>query len=179
MRLLDRSFVDGRIYCKLQRDTISQVRGQTFDLRNEQHFLLIAGSVFLNGDLVGIHLPANRAVSGDRVWLTNPGKVQKAPLSVLLLTHGSLMIVAWIGLTSIGIVMARYFKTSWQKRKIFGKDAWFVWHVSCMFLTWAFTLIGFILIFVDVGQWNTSVHAVMGCVVLVLVILQAIGGAAR
>lgn len=128
---------------------------------------------------VGPHLISDRAASGNRYWLTDPREVQKAPLSALLLTHGSLMIVAWIGLTSIGIVMARYFKASWEKRKIFGKDVWFVWHVLCMFLTWALTLIGFILIFVDVGQWNTSVHSVMGCVVLALVNLQAIGGAIR
>lgn len=170
-------FIDGRIYCKLQRDTMSTIMGEPFDLENDEFFLLIAGSVFLNPNSVGIHLGGDRAVSGNRYRLNDPREVRKAPLSVLLLTHGSFMIVAWIGLTSIGVVISRYFKTS--KSKVFGKDAWFVWHVFCMFLTWVLTLIAFILIFVDVGQWNASVHSVMGCVVLALVILQAIGGASR
>lgn len=176
--MLSTQFIDGRIYCKLHRNTVSVVNQQVFDLVNEKHHLLIAGSVLLNPNSIGPHSPLNRAVSGDRYWLSDPRLVQKAPLSALLLIHGSFMIVSWIGLTSIGVVIARYFKTSW-KRTIFGKDAWFIWHVCCMFLTWALTLIGFIIIFVDVGQWNLSVHSVMGCVVLALASLQAIGGAAR
>jgi hypothetical protein len=177
--MLSSRFIDGRIHCKLQRDTMSTIMGQPFDLENDEFYLLLAGSVLLNPNSVGLHLGADRGVSGNRYRLNDPREVRKAPLSPLLLTHGSFMIVAWIGLTSIGVVISRYFKTSWGKRKVFGKDAWFVWHVFCMFLTWVLTLIAFILIFVDVGQWNASVHSVMGCVVLVLVILQAIGGASR
>lgn len=154
------------------------VNNQVFDLLNQRHHLLIAGSTLLRGVLVGPHGPANRAVSGEKYWLSDPREVQKSSLSPLLLTHGSFMIVSWIGLTSIGVVIARYFKTSW-KQTIFGKDSWFVWHVCCMFLTWMLTLIGFILIFVDVGQWSLSVHSVMGCVVFALVSLQVIGAAAR
>lgn len=161
----------------MHRDTVSIVNGQVFDLENEKHYLLLAGSIFLIGNLVGPHA-ANRGVSGERFFLTDPRQVQKAPLSALLLTHGSFMIVAYIGLTSIGVVIARYFKTSW-KGKTFGADTWIIWHVCCMFLTWTLTLIGFIIIFVDVGQWNLSVHSVLGCVVLTLASIQVISGAAR
>jgi hypothetical protein len=179
VRMLESRFIDGRIYCKLQRDTMSTIMGQSFDLENDKFYLLLAGSILLNTNSVGRHVGLDRDVSGSRYRLTDPREVQNVPLSALLLTHGSFMIVAWIGLTSIGVVIARYFKASWSKQKIFGKDAWFVWHVCCMFLTWTLTLIAFILIFVDVGQWNLSVHSVLGCVVLALVILQAIGGASR
>ena len=178
IRLIDSSLIDGRIYCKMQSDTLSVVNGQVFDLENDKHYLLLAGSPFLQqGNLVGPH-QANRGVSGEQFLLTDPREVQKATRSALLLTHGSFMIVAWIGLTSIGVVIARYFKTSWKK-KTSGTDSWLLWHICCMFLTWALTLIAFIIIFVDVGQWNLSVHSVMGCVVFALVSVQAIGGAAR
>lgn len=161
----------------MHRDTLSIVNGQVFDLENDKHYLLLAGSISLFGNLVGPH-QANRGASGEQFLLSDPRLVQKAPRSALLLTHGSFMIVAWIGLTSIGVVIARYFKTSWKKKSS-GTDSWLLWHICCMFLTWALTLIGFIIIFVDVGQWNLSVHSVMGCVVFALVSVQAIGGAAR
>lgn len=173
---MDSSFDDGRIYCKLQRDTFSIVMGQPFDLKDEKHHLLLAGGFEIRPNSVGQH--THRGVTDERLWLTDPRIAQKAPLSGLLLTHGSFMIVAWIGLTSIGVVIARYFKTSF-KQTIFGLDSWFFWHVCCMFLTWMLTLIAFIIIFVDVGQWSLSVHSVMGCVVLALVCLQAISGATR
>lgn len=177
IRKLEATSIDGRIYCKLERDTFSEVRGEGFHLEDQKHYLLIAGGVETFALSVGPHL--DRGKSDQRVNLTDPSPVREAPLSPLVLTHGSFMIVAWIGLASIGIVMARHFKTSWPKRKIFGQDVWFIWHVLCMFFTWALTLIGFILIFVDVGRWNASVHSIMGCVVLGLASLQAIGGAAR
>lgn len=67
--MLEARFINGRIYCKLERDTVSVIRGQTFDLRNEQHHLLIAGSPNLEINSVGLHDFLNRAISGERVWL--------------------------------------------------------------------------------------------------------------
>lgn len=89
------------------------------------------------------------------------------------------MIVSWIGLTSIGIVFARYFKKSWSNRKTCGQDVWFIWHVICMFLSWILTIAGFVIIFVYRGEWSTSAHAIMGCVVLGLAVIQPIGAVFR
>lgn len=35
------------------------------------------------------------------------------------------MIVSWIGLASLGIVLARYYKSTWVGSSVFGKDLWF------------------------------------------------------
>ena len=121
---------NNRIYCKLERDSFSVVREKIFDLENETYYLMIAGGLLATPNGVSSHvIGGNHAISGRRFDVSEPGEVLVGPLSALLLAHGSLMIVAWIGLTSIGVFMARYFKTSWNDRKIFGKDAWFIGNV--------------------------------------------------
>jgi hypothetical protein len=153
-----------------------------FDLVNEKfHIMLASGPVF-SANSIGNHgsQASARGVSYFAIDLRIPQNVGTAELSsLLMLLHGSFMIVAWIGCSSIGVVFARYFKSSWKNRKIGGKDIWFFWHILCMFLTWVLTLAAFIIIFIDVGGWRTSVHAVTGCVVFVFACIQPIGAAFR
>jgi hypothetical protein len=178
VRLVEGRIVDGRIYCRVARDTNTVVRGQIFNLETQMHYIQVAGGPVVLPNHVGAHLTF-RHMSDTMVDLANPGKVRGARLSPLLLTHGSLMIVAWIGLTSIGIVMAKYFKPMWPNKKIMGKDLWFFWHTCCMILTWILTLVGFILIFVDLGTWRSTTHSILGCIVFTFASLQAIGGVMR
>lgn len=42
IKLLEKSHVDGVIYCKVERDAVSTVKGQTFDMINEKYHLLLA-----------------------------------------------------------------------------------------------------------------------------------------
>lgn len=44
---------------------------------------------------------------------------------LLLRLHGSFMAAAWLGCTSIGIVLARYFKQTWVGSSLCAKDLWF------------------------------------------------------
>lgn len=71
IRTLETRLIDGRIYCKLERDEFSVIRGQTFDLRNQQHHLLVAGGLFVNADSVSIHTSTARNVSNGKYWLAN------------------------------------------------------------------------------------------------------------
>lgn len=89
------------------------------------------------------------------------------------------MIVAWILLSSVGIFIARYFKETWKDKTICGHAVWFFWHFMCMLLTWILTISSFVIIFVEVGEWRTSVHAVTGTVVTVLVFFQPVGAIFR
>lgn len=90
------------------------------------------------------------------------------------------MIVAWFGAASIGIFIARYFKETWKGQKACGnKDIWFVCHFICMLITWTLTIAAFIIIFVEVGAWRTSVHSVTGTITMVLVFIQPIGAVFR
>jgi hypothetical protein len=56
----------------MRRDAFSTVNGQDFDLINDQHYLLLAGStsVFVNN--IGPHLLNDRGVSNEQYWLADP-----------------------------------------------------------------------------------------------------------
>lgn len=42
IRLVDSSYINGTIRCRIERQTISVVRGRRFDLANDQYYLLLA-----------------------------------------------------------------------------------------------------------------------------------------
>lgn len=42
IRLLEKSYVDGVIHCKVERDAVTTVKGQKFDLINGKYHLLLA-----------------------------------------------------------------------------------------------------------------------------------------
>lgn len=176
--MIESYIIDDRIYCKVKRIPESTVRGYTFDLMNEKYYLLLATGVNINLESVEKH--DQEAISYSTVLLTVPENVDiDSSTSPLILVHGSFMIVSWIGLASVGIVLARYFKKSWPNKTICGQDIWFIWHVLCMLLTWVLTIAGFIIIFVYLGRWSQSAHAVMGCIVLALAVIHPIGAVFR
>ncbi|XP_059609941.1 putative ferric-chelate reductase 1 homolog [Phlebotomus argentipes] len=90
--------------------------------------------------------------------------------ATLIKLHGTFMVIAWLGTTSMGILIARYFKRTWVNRQIFGTEAWFFWHRACMLFTWTFTLIAFIMIFIDVDGWSygEAPHAILGTITTIL-----------
>lgn len=171
--------VDGSIYCLVERDNFTIVEGMEFDLTNSKHYLLLVSGTEFTATSIGSHgVPAR---SSEPVSLTFPAIIAaERPLSVLLMLHGSFMIVAWILTSTVGVIIARYFKKSFTKQKVCGKhDVWFFWHVLCMVLTWVLTLSAFIIIFIEIGAWRTSVHSVVGTVVTVLLFFQPIGATFR
>uniref|UniRef100_S4PTB7 ascorbate ferrireductase (transmembrane) n=2 Tax=Pararge aegeria TaxID=116150 RepID=S4PTB7_9NEOP len=88
------------------------------------------------------------------------------------------MIIAWLGAASLGIVLARYFKKTWDGKTLGGVDIWFAYHRILMVLTWVLTVGGFILILVEVGGWQTTgdnPHAITGIVTVLLCFIQPIG----
>lgn len=68
--LLESRFIDGRIYCRVQRETVSIVNEQIFDLEDD-FYLLIASGTALREDSVGPH-GANRGATQERISLLNP-----------------------------------------------------------------------------------------------------------
>ena len=51
-----------------------------------------------------------------------------------------------------------------------------------MIITWCLTLAGFVLIFVELGEWvgpNSKTHAILGCITTLLCFIQPIGAAFR
>lgn len=179
LRLVDASYVDGVIYCKVERDAKTTIEGHTFDLINSKYHLLLATGDNLRDNSVGYH-SSSRAAAAQAISLSVVGNISGA--SVLLLRlHGAFMITAWIGTASIGILLARYFKQTWVGSQMCGKDQWFAWHRICMVMTWLLTIAGFIIIFVEIKGWSQvdNPHAILGVITTVLCFFQPIGAAFR
>lgn len=175
IRLLEKSHIDGVIHCKVERDAVSTVKGQKFDLINEKYHLLLATGSEADSTHVSYH-DIGRHVSGAPLALAEVGPVQGTS-KILLRLHGAFMLTAWIGTASLGILLARYFRQTWVGSQLCGKDQWFAWHRFLMVLTWVLTMAGFVIIFVEIGGWSQvdNPHAILGMVTTVLCFLQPIG----
>jgi hypothetical protein len=173
VRLVRGQVNEGRIHCFIERpNNVTTVDGATFDL-NSKHYLLLAKGYSLGNNMVGPHGSLYRAVSDGPTLLT-PGIVAAAGARPMTIAHGALMIIAWIGTAAIGIFIARFFKNSWIGRKVCGTEVWFFWHTFFQIITWILTIIAIILIFVDVGEWRTTTHSILGMIVMSFAILQPI-----
>ncbi|XP_034826030.1 putative ferric-chelate reductase 1 homolog isoform X1 [Maniola hyperantus] len=177
VQLLESSTIDGKLYCKFRRDTVSTVMGQTFDLAsNRYNLMVVSGDSMKEADRVGFHSLAYEA-TGAPLSLSTVGAAAGGS-KLLLKLHGSFMITAWLGAASLGIVLARYFKKTWEGKTLGGVDIWFAYHRILMVLTWVLTVAGFILILVEVGGWQTTgdnPHAITGIVTVLLCFIQPIG----
>ncbi|XP_058458577.1 putative ferric-chelate reductase 1 homolog isoform X2 [Malaya genurostris] len=169
------TFEDGVIYCQVERDSMTTVKGQRFDLINGKYHLLLATGSSADSTHVSYH-DIGRHVSGVPLALAEVGHVQGSS-KLLLRLHGAFMLTAWIGTASLGILLARYFRQTWVGSQLCGKDQWFAWHRFLMVITWLLTMAGFVIIFVEIGGWSQAQnpHAILGTVTTVLCFLQPIG----
>ncbi|XP_049881271.1 putative ferric-chelate reductase 1 homolog [Pectinophora gossypiella] len=177
VQLQESSMIDGKLYCKFRRDTVSTVMGQTFDLANNKYNLMIvSGDSMKDADRVGFHSQAYES-TGEPLALATVGTAG-ASSKLLLKLHGCFMLTAWLGTASLGILLARYFRQTWVGKQLGGKDIWFAYHRILMVATWVLTVAGFILILVEVGGWSTTgdnPHAITGIVTVILCFIQPIG----
>lgn len=97
--------------------------------------------------------------------------------------HACLAIIAWIGLCSIGVVLARYYKPMWISKKLFGTAIWFQVHRAVMIVAAVLNLIAVIVIFNGsfeiYGTNLQKAHPIFGIIVTVLSILNCVGGFLR
>lgn len=177
VQLLESSVIDGKLYCKFRRDIVSVVKGQTFDLAsNMYNLMIVAGSSMKDANRVGFHDIAYEATGAPQA-LAAVGTAA-AGSKTLLKLHGCCMVLAWLGTASLGILLARYFRQTWVGKQLGGKDIWFAYHRIFMITTWVLTVIGFILILIEVGGWSTTgdnPHAITGIITVVLCFIQPFG----
>uniref|UniRef100_A0A1A9WDX6 Ferric-chelate reductase 1 homolog n=1 Tax=Glossina brevipalpis TaxID=37001 RepID=A0A1A9WDX6_9MUSC len=178
-RLVESSFINGVIYCKVERDQITKVRNHEFDLVNKKYFLLLASGKSLKDTGVGYHDIA-RSPSSKAINLAELQSLSAAS-PILLRLHGAFMVIAWIGTTSLGIIFARYFKQTWTGSQLCGKDQWFAWHRICMVTTWSLTMAAFVIIFVEIKGWSAepNPHAVLGVITTIICFIQPFGALFR
>nr|XP_042135740.1 ferric-chelate reductase 1 isoform X2 [Peromyscus maniculatus bairdii] len=87
---------------------------------------------------------------------------------------GALMFVAWMTTVSIGVLVARFFRSVWSKAFFLGEAAWFQVHRMLMLATSVLTCTAFVLPFVYRGGWSrrAGYHPYLGCTVMILAVLQ-------
>ncbi len=137
------AYTDGVISCRwTMAGKVTVGNGRAFDLLNKRYHLLLAHGEMDDG-LKGVHDVKTPSSAG--VDLAAAGALVGASatkdLRYLVRVHGSLMVVTWLGLVSVAIVFARYFKDAWSDRLLCGVKIWFaVSFVGMIFVSQSFLI---------------------------------------
>jgi len=163
---------DGWIYCSWTRNISVVIENEIWDFESEKYHVMLALGNAVNSQ---IQFHSSKVVSGEPMGLGETGLI-KAKSRLYIILHGSFMIGAWIFAASLGIIFARYFNQTWTNSKVWGLDQWFVWHRTMMFLVWALSIAGLVLIVFDVEGITPTImhnpHAIMGFVTVGLAFIQ-------
>ncbi|CAL4124791.1 unnamed protein product, partial [Meganyctiphanes norvegica] len=160
------SFMDGRIYCSFVRDVETNIMGNDFNLDTDKYNLMVAAGGVGSGNSIGYHTVGRSVSAGEQISLGSFASVAGKDDSARTL-HACFMVVAWVFAASAGMLMARYFKKTWRGSKYRNIDQWFHWHRFLMGLTWLLTMVGFVLIVVDLKglsqiPFSDNPHVVFG-----------------
>ncbi|XP_070501842.1 putative ferric-chelate reductase 1 homolog [Chironomus tepperi] len=179
VQLREGRFENGMIYCQVERPAVTRVNNVVFDLSKNTYYLLMASGSGLRAGSVDYH-DINRAASSSALNLAEVANIT-AKSKFLLRFHGSLMVLTWIGSTSIAIVMARYFKLTWRRSSMCGKDLWFAWHQLLVIITIVLSAVAFIVIFIEFKGWSpaNTIHSYLGVTTTAICFLQALIGFSR
>ncbi|XP_037537910.1 putative ferric-chelate reductase 1 [Nematolebias whitei] len=166
---IEASMQSGVISCSFtSMNTISTQRTSGI---NQMYYILFASGPSSNGI---IQLHTKTFASTAKIDIIKPQRLQNADavFPQIMQAHGALMLIAWMTTSSLGMMVARYLKGMAKGTTLFGKDIWFVIHVTMMSLTVAETIIAFILAFSHIRGWAEGAHSVMGCLVMILTMIQ-------
>lgn len=166
---------DGILNCRWTRDIEILENGMTFNLLNNEYYILLAKGPMKTATEKKYH--DYRLRSETAVNLTSIGIIDSGSPSSLIKAHGSLMVISWVGLVSIGILLARHYKDAWGEKTLCNVKIWFAFHRAFMLTSVLMIISAFIIIFVHVGAWSSSakLHAILGCISTGFAILQPIG----
>ncbi|XP_029979757.1 putative ferric-chelate reductase 1 [Sphaeramia orbicularis] len=149
--------------------SMNAISTQRTSASNTSYYIMFAHGPSANGQ---IQFHRGTFISSQKVDLSKPQLVTNAGLPQIIKAHGALMLIAWMSTGSVGMIVARYLKGVAKGRSLWGKDIWFVVHVAVMCVTVAATVIAFILSFSSVKGWSGGAHPVLGCLVMILSLLQ-------
>ncbi|XP_073719786.1 putative ferric-chelate reductase 1 [Misgurnus anguillicaudatus] len=143
-----------------------------------QYYLMIASGPASQGS---IQEHTKKFVTQDKADLLNPTviKSEAEAYPAIVKAHGALMLIAWMTTGSVGMLIARYLKAVGKGRGCCGKDFWFLAHVTLMSLSIIATAIAFIIVFSYAQDWAGGAHPVLGCLVMILSLIQPIVAALR
>nr|XP_055037979.1 putative ferric-chelate reductase 1 [Misgurnus anguillicaudatus] len=141
-----------------------------------QYYLMIASGPASQGS---IQEHTTTFVSQTKANLVNPTVTGSEVFPAIVKAHGALMLIAWMTTGSVGMLIARYLKAVGKGSCCCGKDFWFLAHVMLMSLSIIATSIAFIIIFSYAQDWSGGAHPVLGCLVMILTLIQPIVAALR
>ncbi|XP_026869089.2 putative ferric-chelate reductase 1 [Electrophorus electricus] len=163
------SFTNGVISCSFtSRNSISTTRSSAST--NSYYIFLANGPVDQNG-VIQIH-PNTPIISSAKIDLYSPQVLGGEQYPAIVKAHGCLMLISWMTTGSVGMLIARYLKKTTRGTRCCGKDFWFVAHMLLMLLSVAATIIAFILVFSYAQDWAGGAHPVLGCMVMILSLVQ-------
>ncbi len=111
-------------------------------------------------------------------WLAAPIDLTRGhDVSVAVAWHGRLMVLAWCVLFPFGILAARFFKITARQNWPTQLDnkAWWIAHNGLQYAG-AIALLTAVFIVLTPGGMSSSVHAILGWIVVVLTAVQFVGG---
>ena len=124
---------EGRVTCQWKSDGALDMRGRKFDIVKQSYYLLLAKGPLKNER-------GTKGYHSERVFSQEKQSLQSSALIVsnsdatsssskagyLIKTHGSLMVITWVGLVSVAIMIARHFKEQLGDGKVCGTKLWFL-----------------------------------------------------
>ncbi|ESO88312.1 hypothetical protein LOTGIDRAFT_165756 [Lottia gigantea] len=175
------SYKDGVLYCSFTVDVHVDF-GKQFTLH---HYLMFAEGDSRDGRILPHLLTTLPMVSVNKVDFQSVRLLGiEEPQFPLVKAHGTLMMIGWLVLNSIGVVFARYAKPLWGNKTPFGIKIWFHTHRICMISTLILTLLALLLIVIEVdgiskmpdipGRLYWQFHPVIGFIVVILTIANPI-----
>ncbi|KAL3313560.1 DOMON domain-containing protein frrs1L [Cichlidogyrus casuarinus] len=176
--------MEGKLLCRFRRMVVPPEHVDKLkDLSTSQYYLIHTRGQKLTSSGFGEPLPGGEAFAPHPVVVSSLvyGSMTGAPGEgdSTAKAHGACMVLAWVFCSSVGIILARYYKDVWPNSGLFGQRVWFQLHrilqISCVFLT----ILGLILILIRLnGQysqtstWPNLMHPILGIIVIALTILN-------
>uniref|UniRef100_A0A4D5R8W8 Ferric-chelate reductase 1 n=1 Tax=Scolopendra viridis TaxID=118503 RepID=A0A4D5R8W8_SCOVI len=178
-------YEDNYIYCRYTSSPVITIsNAESINFLNNTYYLFLAHGIMASAT-PPVALRKHRKqpiVSATMASVTSVEELGVASTALVKL-HGCLMVIAWIGTVSVAIFLARYFKQTWTEVVHCKQKVWFTWHRGLNILTVLLTIIGFIVIFVQLNGWSqiwaVNPHPILGVVTTILAILQPIMAAFR
>ncbi|XP_058394598.1 ferric-chelate reductase 1 isoform X2 [Diceros bicornis minor] len=169
---------DGVMQCSFRRNITLPAVKNRFDL-NTSYYIFVADGAADDGRIYK-HSQQPLITYEKHDVTDSPKNIGGFHSLLLLKAHGALMFVAWVTTVSIGVLIARFFKPVWSKAFL-GKAVWFQVHRMLMLTTSALTCIAFVLPFIYRGGWSwyAGYHPYLGCIVVILAVLQPLLAAFR
>lgn len=173
------NYIEGVLTCKWKHKFSIRIKDKIFDILKKNYYLLLA-----KGPIGANKIKEKHTQQIASITPANLTKISiiRGKSSLLVKIHGSFMVATWIGLVSIGILLARYFKQVWEGSTLCKSKIWFATHRAIMLLSVCLVIAAFVVIFLHKEGWSEipdNPHPILGCVTTGLVIAQMIAGLAR